>query len=42
MPKKQLTNTSPTKFSEKEMTKQVGCVIFNLSVIAWKNVAQLK
>ena len=28
--KKQLANTSPTEYSEKEMKKQVGCVMLNL------------
>ena len=34
--KTQLANTSPTEYSEKEMKKQVGCVMLNLRQKAWK------
>ena len=40
--KKQLANTSPTKYSEKEMKKQVGCVMLDLREERGKNAEQLK
>ena len=30
LPKKKLANTSPAEYSEKDMKKQVGCVMLNL------------
>jgi len=37
-----LANTSPTEYSEKEMKKQVGCVMLTLRKKRGKNAEKLK